>query len=60
MIRKSYHFNRPFGRMTYFKKQGNVNFTNIGSSKLKGDNEKNVWRSANIKSPKSFKLKAKN
>jgi len=24
----SYPFNRPFGRNTYFKKQGNVNFTN--------------------------------
>jgi len=23
----SYHFNRPFGRGTYFNKQGNVNFT---------------------------------
>jgi hypothetical protein len=30
----SYHFNRLLGRVTYFKKQGNVNFTNTGERNL--------------------------
>ncbi len=29
----SYHFNRLFGRITYFKKQLNVNFTDTGERK---------------------------